>query len=150
MWSERFSEVSGGHTVHTVMGVMEDFELDSEANREPVQSMKNGGDVPIFTHPHHNTVSAILNILELLKALTRDPNEECVTVVQPGGDKCMNEQCFLSCKTVVLAVSATTVGIFAKLLSKNPSYNLETVLLRSNVRYNHKIIIYTFSHYKQI
>ncbi|XDV12961.1 hypothetical protein PO909_001499 [Leuciscus waleckii] len=35
--------------------------------------------------------SAVLNILELLKAPSRNPDEECITVVQPGGDKSMDE-----------------------------------------------------------
>ncbi|XP_010782828.1 aldose reductase-like [Notothenia coriiceps] len=31
--------------------------------------------------------SAVLNVLELLDAFVRDPDEECIAVVQPGGDK---------------------------------------------------------------
>lgn len=38
----------------------------------------DGCDAVVFTH--------------LLKALARDPGEECVTVVQPGGDKGMDER----------------------------------------------------------
>ena len=36
MGSEEFSEVGGGFTVETVMGVKEDLVLDAEVNREPV------------------------------------------------------------------------------------------------------------------
>lgn len=61
MWGEEFSEVSGGHAVQTVTGAKEDFELNSEADREPVQGVKDGGGggVFIFTHPHQNPGSAI-------------------------------------------------------------------------------------------
>lgn len=45
----------------------------------------------MFLHPHQDPGSAILNILELLDAPAKDPDEECVTVVQPGGDKGMDE-----------------------------------------------------------
>lgn len=44
----------------------------------------------MFWHPRQDPGSAILNILEPLEALARDPNEECVTVIQPGGDKGIN------------------------------------------------------------
>lgn len=96
MWGEEFSEMSGGH-MQTMMGVKGDFELNLEAAGEPVQGVKNEGDPFIFTHPHQNLDRAILYILELLKALARDSDEECVTVVQPGGDKGMDE--LLSRKT---------------------------------------------------
>ncbi|XP_053181430.1 LOW QUALITY PROTEIN: P2X purinoceptor 4-like [Scomber japonicus] len=41
--------------------------------------------------------SAVLDILELLNALARDPDEECVAVVQPGGDKGV-DQFFCVCE----------------------------------------------------
>lgn len=47
-----------------------------------MQCMKNGGDMIMFLHPHQDPGDAVLNILETLKALARDPNEECITVVQ--------------------------------------------------------------------
>lgn len=77
MWGEKFSEVRGGCSVQTVMGVQEDFKLNA----------KDGSDVLMFTHLHQDPGSAVLNILEPLKALVRDSNEECVTIIQPGGDK---------------------------------------------------------------
>ncbi len=43
------------------------------------------------SHPHQDPGSAVLNILELLKAPARNPDEECITIVQPGGDKSMDE-----------------------------------------------------------
>lgn len=45
----------------------------------------------MFSHPHQDPGSAVLNILELLKAPARNPDEECITIVQPGGDKSMDE-----------------------------------------------------------
>lgn len=39
----------------------------------------------MFTKPHQGMGSAVLNILE------PDPDEECVTIVQPRGDKVMDE-----------------------------------------------------------
>lgn len=97
MWGEEFSEISGGCTVHTVVGVKEDFVLDAEMDGEPVQRVEDGGDVLVFTHPHQDPGSAVLNVLEPLETLARYPDEECVTVVQPGGDKGMDE--FLCSRT---------------------------------------------------
>ena len=41
----------------------------------------------IFAHPHQDPSSAVLYVLELPDAFVRDPDEECIAVVQPGGDK---------------------------------------------------------------
>lgn len=38
----------------------------------------------VFPHPHQDPRSTVLDILE---APARDPDEECITVIQPGGDK---------------------------------------------------------------
>lgn len=59
--------------------------------KKPVQSVKDAGDVCMFTHPHQDPDSAVLSVLELWKALARVSDEECVTVVKPGGDKGMDE-----------------------------------------------------------
>lgn len=91
MWGEKFSEVSGGCSVQTVMGVQEDFKLNAKVEEEPVQAVKDGSGVLMFTHLHQDPGSAVLNILEPLKALVRDPDEECVTIIQPEGDKGMDE-----------------------------------------------------------
>ena len=50
-----------------------------------------------LTHSHQDPGSAVLNILELFKALARDPDEKCVAVVQPGGDKGVDEFFRVSC-----------------------------------------------------
>ena len=44
-----------------------------------------------LSHPHQDPGSAVLNVLELSEALARDPDEECVAIVQPGGDKGVDE-----------------------------------------------------------
>ena len=36
-------------------------------------------------------ISTVLDVLELFEALARDPDEKCVAVVQPGGDKGVDE-----------------------------------------------------------
>ena len=41
----------------------------------------------IFSHSHQDPRSAVLNVLELLKARARGPDEKSITVIQPGGDK---------------------------------------------------------------
>lgn len=49
--------------------------------------MGNGCDVVEFSHSHQDPCSTILNILQSLHAFVRDPDEKCVTVIQSGGDK---------------------------------------------------------------
>ena len=61
--------------------------FNSECDREPVKGFEDGVDVFIFAHPHQDPGSAVLYVLELLDALARDPDEECIAVIQPGGDK---------------------------------------------------------------
>ena len=41
----------------------------------------------ILPYSHQDPSSAVLDVLQLLDVLARNPNEKCVTVVQPGGDK---------------------------------------------------------------
>jgi len=53
--------------------------------------VKDGSDVLVFPHPHQDPGSAVLYVLELLKAPARDPDEESVAVIQPGGDKGVDE-----------------------------------------------------------
>ena len=45
----------------------------------------------IFSHPHQDPCSAVLNVLEPLEAFAGDPDEECIAVVQPGGDEGVDE-----------------------------------------------------------
>lgn len=53
--------------------------------------MKDEGDMLMLTHPRLDPGSTVLNILETLTALARDPDEERITIVPPGGDKGMYE-----------------------------------------------------------
>ena len=64
-----------------------DLEFNSECDSEPVKGFEDGGDVLKFAHPHQDPGSTVLYVLELLDALVRDPDEECIAVIQPGGDK---------------------------------------------------------------
>lgn len=73
-----------------MIGVQEDFVLYTEVNKKPVQCAKDGGNVFMFTHLHQDPGRAVLDILELLKVPARDPDEECITVFQLGGDKGMD------------------------------------------------------------
>lgn len=73
--------------MNTVVGEQRDFIVNSVMNGKPVEGAENGCDVFMFSHPHQDPGSAVLNMLELLKALARNPDEECVAVVEPGGDK---------------------------------------------------------------
>lgn len=61
--------------------------FNTKVDEEPVKCQEDRIDVLKFTHPLKDPGSTIFNVLDLLKALTRDPNEEYITVVQPGGDK---------------------------------------------------------------
>ena len=78
-------------SVDALVGEEGDLELNSECDREPVKGFEDGGDVFIFAHPHQDPGSAVLYVLELLDALARDPDEECIAVIRPGGDKGVDE-----------------------------------------------------------
>lgn len=52
-----------------------------------MERFKDGSDMIIFAHPHQDPNSTVLNVLQLLEAFARDPDEEHITIVQPGGDK---------------------------------------------------------------
>ena len=45
----------------------------------------------VIAHPHQDPGSTVLYVLELLDALARDPDEECIAVIRPGGDKGVDE-----------------------------------------------------------
>ena len=55
--------------------------------RKPVEGFEDGCDVVVLPHPHQDPGSTILDVLQPLDVLAGDPDEECITVVQPGGDK---------------------------------------------------------------
>ena len=53
--------------------------------------MEDWGDVLMFAHSHQDPSCRVLDVLEPLQALARDPDEKCITIVQSGGDKGMDE-----------------------------------------------------------
>ena len=76
--------------MNALMGEEGDLILNSGGYGEPVECLKGGSDVVIFTHPHQDPCSTVLDVLKLLNTEAGDPDEECVAVVQPGGDKGMD------------------------------------------------------------
>lgn len=78
-------------SVNTLMGEEGNVILNSQCDREPVKRFQDGGDVFMLAHPHQDSGSAILDVLKSLDAFARDPDEECITVVQPGRNKGMDE-----------------------------------------------------------
>ncbi len=48
-----------------------------------MERFKDGSDMIIFAHPHQDPSSTVLNVLQLLQAFARDPDEERITIVQP-------------------------------------------------------------------
>ena len=75
----------------SLMSKKADLILGPEGDGEPVKGTEDGCDMIIFPHSHQDPSSAVLYVLEPLKALARDPDEKCVTVVQPGGNKGVDE-----------------------------------------------------------
>ena len=88
---EELLEVGGGMSVDALVGEEGHLEFNSECDREPVKGFEDGGDLFKFVHPHQDPGSAVLYVLELLDALNRDPDEECIAVIKPGGDKGVDE-----------------------------------------------------------
>lgn len=41
----------------------------------------------ISKHPHQDFISIVLDRVQILKAHAKNPNEECIAVVEPLGDK---------------------------------------------------------------
>ncbi len=76
-----------------LMGDEGDFVVNSGGDREPVKCAEYQYVVFLFLHSHQDPSSAVLDILELLKTLARDSDEKCIVVVQPGGDKGVDEFC---------------------------------------------------------
>ena len=52
-----------------------------------MEGFENGCDVVVLSHSHQDPSSTVLNVLQLLDVLAGDPDEKCVAVVKPGGDK---------------------------------------------------------------
>lgn len=76
--------------MEALVGQQADFEINPVLYKKPVGGSKDGCDVAIFSHPHQDSGSTVMDVLQLLDVFAGDPNEECVTVVQHGGDKGMD------------------------------------------------------------
>ena len=74
-----------------LVGEEADLEFNPGGDREPVEGMEYGCDVIKFSHSHQDPGSTVLDVLQLLNALARDPSEESIAVVQSRGDKGMDE-----------------------------------------------------------
>ena len=74
-------------SVNALVGEEGDLVLNSKWDREPVKRFQDGGDVIIFAQAHQDPGSAVLDVLQSLDVLARDPDEECITVVPSRGDK---------------------------------------------------------------
>lgn len=59
--------------------------LYPEVDGKPVEGTEDGRDVVKLMRPSHDRT--VLNVPKLLKASARGPDEERITIVQPGGDK---------------------------------------------------------------
>lgn len=77
--------------MYALVGKETDFILNSVLNGQPVEGFQDWSDMVIFAPPRQDPGSAVLNMLELLQSPARDPDEEGITVVQPGGDKGMDQ-----------------------------------------------------------
>lgn len=62
-----------------------DFVLYPEVDGKPAEGTEDGCDVVKLMRPSHD--QSVLNVLKLLKASARGPDEKRITIVQPGGDK---------------------------------------------------------------
>ena len=69
--------------VDALVGEEADFVLDPGGDGKPVKSVEYGCDVIVFPHSHQDPSGTVLNMLELLDALARGPDEKCVAVVEP-------------------------------------------------------------------
>lgn len=77
-------------SVDALMSEERNLVFSSGGDGEPMQRAEDGCDVVIFPHPHQDPRRAVLDVLEPLKALAGDPDEKCVALVQPGGDKAVD------------------------------------------------------------
>ena len=56
-----------------------------------MQRFEDGSDMFVFTGPHQDPGSAVLDVLQPLDGFARYPDEEPVTVVQPCGNEGMDQ-----------------------------------------------------------
>ena len=67
----------------------------------------------MLAHPHQDPSCTVLDILQFLEAFARDPNEECIAVVQPEETKAWTSfSCKSECGTEFGNVSEVKKGGF--------------------------------------
>jgi hypothetical protein len=81
-------------SVDALVGEEGDLVFNFECDREPVKGFEDGGDVFKFAHPHQDPGSAVLYVLGLLGALSRDADEECI--VHISYIVCLNGDCIVT------------------------------------------------------
>lgn len=77
--------------MEALVGQKGNFEFNPVLDRKPMERFEDGCDVVVLLHAHQDPSSTVLNVLQLLDVLAWDPDEECVAIVQPGGDKGVDE-----------------------------------------------------------
>lgn len=85
---EEFVQIVRGIAVNALMDENSDSVLNSEGDGDPVEWMEDGW---CGLASHQDPSGVVLNVLELLQALAMDPDEKHIAVVQPGGDKDVDE-----------------------------------------------------------
>lgn len=75
------------------VGDEEDLEVDALLYGEPVKLTEDGGDVFSGAGVSEQPGGRVLNILQFLENSGGEAIEDAVTVVESGGDECMDE-CF--------------------------------------------------------
>ena len=64
--------------MEALVGQKGNLEINSVPDRKPVEGFEDGCDVVVLPHPHQDSGSTVLNVLQLLDVLAGDPDEECV------------------------------------------------------------------------
>ena len=77
--------------MEALVGQQGNLVFNPEWDREPVEGFENWCDVVKFSCPCKDPGSTVLNVLEFLDVFVGDPGKKSITVVQPGGDKGMDE-----------------------------------------------------------
>lgn len=62
-----------------------------------MQCTLNGDYVFMFLDLHQDPGGAVLDVLQLLNVLARNPEKDSVTIVQPRGDKGMDQLFYIWC-----------------------------------------------------
>ena len=77
--------------MESFVGEEEYFESDAGFDGEPVEVKEDRGDMVTGSGVGEEAGSRVLNHLESMEGARGDAGEEGVTVVQTGGDECVDE-----------------------------------------------------------